>query len=179
MKNLLLICGFLLLLSGCTGSEDIAWGPEEETSPEVETPEVQKAEVSEQAESVVSFHNPVLIKELTIKELTVSPLDWPSEEEGTCVASAWLQEESPDLPLCNPVLNIANDDPSDSITYTISAETLVYITNFRADPSSSFEMTMEEFVIAFEEKDFYFKYVAFDIEFDNGQVKSIKEIYIP
>lgn len=112
--------------------------------------------------------------------LSLDPLAWLSEAEGTCVNPSTVE---PTLPLCNPNGYLIVNEIEEEEGHDIDDNVSIYTTNFGASPESTYEMSLEDFVTAFNSNKDYYTQVPFEVDFrgtpDFSPVISLKEIYIP
>ncbi len=186
MKKLLLALSLLTLLAGC------------------EEPVVNSTPGDPEDEKMFA-PTPFYILDLDINEthvnggdyiLTVDPVEWLSESEGTCRNSAEVTDEASSIPQCNPNgFLIVNDDTENKVQYYILEQTSVYVNNviFSSHPETKTldgveTITFEELMISLEDSPDFFAVTPFEVEYGtitvdgvemSDQVTSIKEIYIP
>lgn len=112
--------------------------------------------------------------------ITLDSLLLLSDTEGTCVNESPSEAE---LPVCNPNGYLIVNEIEEEEGHWADDNVSIYTTNLGAIPESTYEMSLEEFVTAFNSNKDYFTQVPFEIEFigspQMSPIISIKEIYIP
>lgn len=166
MKNIIILLGFSLMLTGCSINN---LGQTQNNTNE---------NISDEAPNIAE--GLYYIKNISVKNdkisIEIDEVEWLDVANNTCNTPPEVQTG---IPQCNPNGFLIQNSSPDIKTYEVSPSADILTTKFGANPSADTEISLQEFQGSFTLRKEYFETVPFIIQTESNIVMAIQEKYIP